>query len=168
MNARLPTWVSNSILVCLLIFLILFAVVSFENHNLREAYERLQSPSNFSFATIQEISRIKNRFPIVYQCHYTFAMPDGKLAESSETIPYSIYKKLKLGDPIQIYRMETLLFGRKTALSKIVENNEVPPLIDNLERFFRGGLLFFTFVGLFVFLFRVLGSRFQTYLFLQK
>jgi hypothetical protein len=168
MSHRLPIWVSNTIFICFIFILSVYALLSFESQKLKQAYIKLPSPLNASFATIQEISRVKNRYPIVYQCHYVFSLQDGSLSEASETIPYKIYKKLKLGDPIEIYRKEILLFGRKIALSKISENDEVPPLIENLERFFRGGVAFFAIlVGLST-LFRAWGLQFQTYLSQRK
>jgi hypothetical protein len=163
MSHRLPIWVSNTILLCFTFISLVFVVVHFENAKLKREFSLLPKQTNAGFATIQEISRARNQYPIIYQCHYSFSLQDGSLAEASETIPYIIYKKLKLGDPIEIYRMETYLFGRKIALSKISENDEQPPLIENLERFFRGGVFFFAIISCLSILFRVLGSRFQTY-----
>ncbi len=168
MSPRLPIWVSNTIFLCFVFMASTYAIVNFESNKLKLAYARLPSPYNTSFATIQEISRVKNRFPINYQCQYVFSLYDGTLAEASETIPYSIYKKLKLGDPVEIYRKEINLFGRKIALSKIRENEEVPPLIENLERFFQAGAIFFAVLAVLAILFRVLGLRFQTYLSQKK
>jgi len=146
----------------------MYAILSFENKKLKLAYIQLPSPLNSSFASIQEISRVKNRYPIIYQCHYVFSLQDGTLIEASETIPYSIYKKLKLGDPIEIYRKEVSVFGRKVALSKISENEEIPPLLENLERFFRGGISFFAIMVGISTLLRAWGLQFQTYLSQKK
>ncbi len=168
MSPRLPIWVSNVVFISFIFMACLYAVVSYENKKLKLAFAHLPSTYNAGFATVQEISRVKNRFPIVYQCNYVFALQDGSLAEASETIPYSIYKKLKLGDPIEIYRTDVSLFGRKIALSKIRENNETPPLVENLERFFRGGLAFFAVLVGLATLFRAWGLQFQTYLSLKK
>lgn len=168
MSPRLPIWVSNTIFLCFVFMACIYAVVNFESKKLKLAYEGLPSPYNTSFATIHEISRVKNRFPIIYQCQYVFSLYDGTLAEASETIPYTIYKKLKLGDPVEIYRKEVNLFGRRIALSKIRENEEVPPLIENLERFFQAGAIFFGLLAFLSLIFRVLGPRSQTYLSQKK
>ena len=163
MSPRLPIWVSNTILVCFLFVSIVYTLIAYESKYLKQAYSELPNPYNSSFATIQEITKVKNSYPITYQCHYAFSLQNGILAESAETIPYSIYKKLKLGDPIEIYRKEITLFGRKIALSKIGDNNQTPPLIDNLERYFRGAVAFFAIMAGLAALFRVWGLQFQTY-----
>ncbi|WP_246051961.1 hypothetical protein [Leptospira idonii] len=150
----------------------MYVLIYSEISKLRSEYKHLSDPGSASkyssFATIQEISRIKNSFPIIYQCHYSFALENGALMESSETIPYDIYKKLKLGDSIEISRKETSLFGRKIALSKIKANEETPPLIENLERFFRGALSVFTILAGLSLLFRAWGLQSRSYLSQQK
>ncbi|TGN14541.1 hypothetical protein [Leptospira ilyithenensis] len=163
MVSRIPIWVANTVLTSFLFFCIMFFVVSNENRKLHLAYNRLNDPHYANFATIQEIIRVKNKFPILYQCHYTFFLENGTLVESSESIPYEIYKKLKLGDSIQIASIETSFFGRKLALSKIKNNTETPPLLENLERFFRGGVALFAILSGLSLLFRAWGLKSRTY-----
>ncbi|GBF51899.1 hypothetical protein LPTSP4_34370 [Leptospira ryugenii] len=123
----------------------------------------LENLGNLSFAVVQEIGRVKNKFPIQYECHYSFSLKNGQLAESSEVIPYSIYRKLKLGDSIQIYRKEMTVFGRKIAVSKIKENDEVSTPLIHLERFFRGAVAYFAVLIGLATLFRAWGLQFRTY-----
>lgn len=163
MSKRIPIWVANTVFVSFIVISLFYVVVRIENQKIKNEHISLISPQNQSFGSIQELSRIKNQFPIAYQCNYIFGLSDGNLFEATERIPYSIYKKLKLGDSIEIYRKEIRVFGRMTAISKAKGSLEIPPYLDNLERFFRIALTYFLLLTGLSILFRAWGLLSQTY-----
>lgn len=168
MTPRISVWISNSVFVSFLVLSIFYSVVHFENLTLREESTKLVDESNRSFARVQELSRIKNQFPIAYQCHYSFGLSNGSLFESTEKIPYSIYKKLRLGDSIQIYKKEIWILGKRTAISRIMGNDEPLPLLENLEKYFKYSFFYFLVLTVVFLTLRVSGWLFRIYPSQQK
>ncbi len=163
MSKRIPIWVANTVFVSFVVVSILYVTVRTQNQKLKHEYKHLKIAENSSFGSIQELSRIKRQFPIAYECNYVFGLSTGNLFEATEKIPYSIYKKLKLGDSIEIFRKEVSIFGRTSAITTIKGNEETPPFLDNLERFFRIGLVYFLILTGLSLLFRAWGLLSQTY-----
>lgn len=163
MSPRISVWISNSVFVSFLVISILYSLIHLENKSLQKESSSLINEKNRSFARVQELSRVKNQFPIAYQCHYNFGLSDGSLFESTERIPYSIYKKLRLGDSIEIYKKELMILGKQTAISRILGNDEPLPLLENLEKYFRYSFYYFFVLTIFLFFLRVSEWLFQTY-----
>ncbi|TGM77852.1 hypothetical protein EHQ99_16055 [Leptospira bouyouniensis] len=163
MTPRISIWISNSVLISFLVVSILYSIVHVENKSLRNESSSLIEEKNRSFARVQELSRVKNEFPIAYQCHYNFGLSDGSLFESTEKIPYSIYKRLRLGDSIEIYKKELRILGKQTAISRIMGNDEPLPLLENLEKYFKYSFYYFLALTTVLFSIRVLGWLFRTY-----
>ncbi|PJZ36227.1 hypothetical protein EHQ96_02110 [Leptospira levettii] len=143
MTPRISVWISNSVFVSFFVISIFYSLIYYENSFLKEESTSLINEKNRSFARVQELSRIKNQFPIAYQCHYNFGLSDGSLYESTERIPYSIYKRLRLGDSIEIYKKELRILGKPTAISRIMGNEEPLPLLENLEKYFKFSFYYF-------------------------
>ncbi|TGL62499.1 hypothetical protein EHQ62_14360 [Leptospira jelokensis] len=168
MTPRTSVWISNSVFVSFLVLTLFYSLVHFENLSLREESTQLVDEKHRSFARVQELSRIKNQFPIAYQCHYSFGLSNGSLFESTEKIPYSIYKKLRLGDSIEIYKKEIWILGKKTAISRIMGNDEPLPLLENLEKYFQYSFYYFLALTVVFLTIRVSGWLFQIYPSQQK
>ncbi|TGM79222.1 hypothetical protein EHR04_00480 [Leptospira levettii] len=143
MTPRISVWISNSVFVSFFVISIFYSLIYYENSFLKKESTSLINEKNRSFARVQELSRIKNQFPIAYQCHYNFGLSDGSLYESTERIPYSIYKRLRLGDSIEIYKKELRILGKPTAISRIMGNEEPLPLLENLEKYFKFSFYYF-------------------------
>lgn len=168
MSPRIPVWIANSVLVSFLVISLFYSLVHFENNYLKSETATLNEEKNRSFAIVQELSRVKNQFPIAYQCHYSFGLSNGSLYEITERIPYSIYKRLRLGDTIEVYKREIGIFGKQTAISRIKGNEEPLPLLENLEKYFQYGFVYLlVLVGLTV-IFRVWGLLSRIYPSQQK
>lgn len=168
MAPRIPVWIANSVLVSFLVISLFYSLVHFENNYLKSETATLNEEKNRSFAIVQELSRVKNQFPIAYQCHYSFGLSNGSLYEITERIPYSIYKRLRLGDTIEVYKREIGIFGKQTAISRIKGNEEPLPLLENLEKYFQYGFVYLlVLVGLTV-IFRVWGLLSRIYPSQQK
>ncbi|TGM32035.1 hypothetical protein EHQ91_17110 [Leptospira biflexa] len=163
MSPRISVWISNSVFISFFAVSILYSLVYFENNSLREESSSLIDEKNRSFARVQELSRIKNQFPIAYQCHYNFGLSDGSLFESTEKIPYSIYKRLRLGDTIEIYKKELRSLGKQTAISRIMGNEEPLPLLENLEKYFKYSFYYFFALTSVLLTIRVSGWLFRIY-----
>ncbi|TGK82810.1 hypothetical protein EHQ23_16090 [Leptospira bourretii] len=168
MSPRISVWISNSVFVSFAVIALFYSLVHFENAHLQLETKTLNEERNRSFAIVQELSRVKNQFPIAYQCHYTFGLSNGSLYEITERIPYSIYKRLRLGDTIEVYKKEIRIFGKQTAISRIKGNEEPLPLLENLERYFQYGFVYLLVLVGVTFLIRVLGLLSQTYPSQQK
>ncbi|MGE8722888.1 hypothetical protein ACO2KH_17135 [Leptospira terpstrae] len=168
MSPRIPVWIANSVFVSFLVISLFYSLVHFENNYLKSETATLNEEKNRSFAIVQELSRVKNQFPIAYQCHYSFGLSNGSLYENTERIPYSIYKRLRLGDTIEVYKREIGIFGKQTAISRIKGNEEPLPLLENLEKYFQYGFIYLlVLVGLTV-IFRVWGLLSRIYPSQQK
>lgn len=168
MSPRIPIWIANSVFVSFLVISLFYSLVHFENNYLKSETATLNEEKNRSFAIVQELSRVKNQFPIAYQCHYSFGLSNGSLYEITERIPYSIYKRLRLGDTIEVYKREIGIFGKQTAISRIKGNEEPLPLLENLEKYFQYGFVYLlVLVGLTV-IFRVWGLLSRIYPSQQK
>ncbi|TGK86382.1 hypothetical protein EHQ31_08065 [Leptospira montravelensis] len=168
MSPRVSVWITNAVFLSFIVVSLFYSLVHFENQNLKTETANLNEEKNRSFAIVQELSRVKNQFPIAYQCHYSFGLSNGSLHEITERIPYSIYKKLRLGDTIQVYKKEIRIFGKQTAISRIKGNEEPLPLLENLERYFQYGFIYLLVLVGFTFIVRVLGLLSQTYPSRQK
>ncbi|TGM77617.1 hypothetical protein EHR01_08385 [Leptospira mtsangambouensis] len=168
MSPRISVWISNSVFVSFAVIALFYSLVHFENSHLQFETKTLNEERNRSFAIVQELSRVKNQFPIAYQCHYSFGLSNGSLYEITERIPYSIYKRLRLGDTIEVYKKEIRIFGKQTAISQIKGNEEPLPLLENLERYFQYGFVYLLVLVGVTSLFRVLGLLSQTYPSQQK
>ncbi|MCG6142340.1 hypothetical protein [Leptospira mtsangambouensis] len=168
MSPRISVWISNSVFVSFAVIALFYSLVYLENSQLQSATKTLNEERNRSFAIVQELSRVKNQFPIAYQCHYSFGLSNGSLYEITERIPYSIYKRLRLGDTIEVYKKEIKIFGKQTAISRIKGNEESLPLLENLERYFQYGFVYLLVLVGVTFLIRVLGLLSQTYPSQQK
>ncbi len=116
----------------MLVWTILFAIVAFENSNLKSKFSTLEQGHNLGFGYVQELTKrpIKNTF--AYLVTYSFNSSTGVLFISNELIDYELYKKMRLGDSIEIYRKEVNILGQSSAISKIKSNSEAPPLLENL------------------------------------
>ncbi|MCG6146241.1 hypothetical protein [Leptospira bandrabouensis] len=168
MSPRVSVWITNAIFLSFIVVSLFYSLVYFENQNLIIETANLNEERNRSFAIVQELSRVKNQFPIAYQCHYSFGLSNGSLHEITERIPYSIYKKLRLGDTIQVYKKEIRTFGKLTAISRIKGNEEPLPLLENLERYFRYGFIYLLVLVGVTLVIRALGLLSQTYPSQQK
>ncbi|PJZ83351.1 hypothetical protein [Leptospira harrisiae] len=168
MSPRISVWIANSVFVSFAVITLFYSLVHFENSKLQSETKTLNEEKNRSFAIVQELSRVKNQFPIAYQCHYSFGLSNGSLFEITERIPYSIYKRLRLGDTIEVYKREIKIFGKQTAISQIKGNEEPLPLLENLERYFQYGFIYLLVLVGVTFFFRVLGLLSQTYPSQQK
>ncbi|PJZ44171.1 hypothetical protein EHQ30_11420 [Leptospira brenneri] len=168
MSPKISVWISNSVFISFIVISLLYSLVHFENSYLKSETLTLSTEKNRSFAIVQELSRVKNQFPIAYQCHYSFGLSNGSLYEITERIPYSIYKRLRLGDTIEVYKKEIRIFGRQTAISQIRGNEEPLPLLENLERYFLYGFIYLLALVGITSIFRVLGLLSRTYPSQQK
>ncbi|MBM9547487.1 hypothetical protein JWG40_10710 [Leptospira sp. 201903074] len=168
MSPRIPVWIANSVFVSFIVISLFYSLVYFENSYLKSQTTTLNEEKNRSFAIVQELSRVKNQFPIAYQCHYSFGLSNGSLFEITERIPYSIYKKLRLGDTIEVYKREIRIFGKQTAISRIKGNEEPLPLLENLERYFQYGFIYLLVLVVLTLVIRVLGLLSRTYPSQQK
>ncbi|MCW7482925.1 hypothetical protein [Leptospira kanakyensis] len=168
MSPKISVWISNSVFISFIVISLLYSIVHFENSYLKSETLTLSTEKNRSFAIVQELSRVKNQFPIAYQCHYSFGLSNGSLYEITERIPYSIYKRLRLGDTIEVYKKEIRIFGKQTAISQIRGNDESLPLLENLERYFLYGFVYLLVLVGVTLLTRVLGLLSRIYPSKQK
>ncbi|TGL88289.1 hypothetical protein EHQ68_10730 [Leptospira congkakensis] len=156
MSPRISVWIANSVFLSFIVISLFYSLVHFQNSYLKSETTTLIGERNRSFAIVQELSRVKNQFPIAYQCHYSFGLSNGSLYEVTERIPYSIYKRLRLGDTIEVYKKEVKIFGKQTAISQIRGNAEPLPLLENLERYFLYGFIYLLVLVAVTLLIRVL------------
>ncbi|TGK83074.1 hypothetical protein EHQ24_07110 [Leptospira noumeaensis] len=168
MSPKISVWISNSVFISFIVISLFYSLVHFENSYLKSETQTLTTEKNRSFAIVQELSRVKNQFPIAYQCHYSFGLSNGSLFEITERIPYSIYKRLRLGDTIEVYKKEIRIFGKQTAISQIRGNEEPLPLLENLERYFLYGFIYLLVLAGVSLPIRVLGLLSRTYPSQQK
>lgn len=168
MSPRISVWITNSVFVSFIVISLFYSFVHFENRYLKFETASLNEERNRSFAIVQELSRVKNQFPIAYQCHYSFGLSNGSLFEITERIPYSIYKRLRLGDTIEVHKKEIKIFGKQTAISRIRGNEEPLPLLENLEKYFQYGFIYLLVLVGVTLIIRVLGLLSRTYPSLQK
>lgn len=132
MNQKISNWVFNVTSWTLLVWTILFALVAIENSNLKRQFSKLEHFQNLGFGYVQELTKRPTKSTFLYLVTYSFNSNSGLLFVSNELINYDLYKKMRLGDSIEIYRQEAKVFGQSSAISKIKSNEETPPLLENL------------------------------------
>lgn len=132
MNRKTIHWIFVVSTGTLVAWSLLFSLVFIENQSLSEKFSKLEQSKNLSFGYVQELTKRPIKGTFAYLVTYSFNSSSGKQFVSNELIDYDLYKKMRLGDSIQIFQLETKLFGKSSSLSKIKGNSEPPPHLENL------------------------------------
>jgi len=121
-------------------WVVLWVLVSKEESLLEKEYAEILSPSNQSFGYIQELSKKSSKNDLIFELTYVFKGASGTSYNALESIPFDMYKKLKLGDSLMIYRREIAVFGKVVGISRIPGNPNPPPLLSTTLLFLQSGM----------------------------
>lgn len=115
--------------------------VGYEKKYLESVEKDLDSPSNRSFAVLQEFQTGGKKF--------TYEVSDewGKVHEVTEVVDEASARKLRVGDTIPVLRKSVHIFGKQTMLSRIISNSNKPQSFEILQNITFYSIFFFGLVS---------------------
>ncbi|MDV6236413.1 hypothetical protein CH379_012325 [Leptospira ellisii] len=126
----------------LLFFFPFYLRISSENRHLDEVYHRLREPGETVFGTLTESVRVEKSGRRAYVVSYRVPDETGKLHEITEQVDENLYRRLRVGDSIEVRRRTFETFGKIRVLARIKKNSLFVNDFDFMETFSLTGLCF--------------------------
>lgn len=122
----------------LVVFSFLWLWVNSEAKYINQILDDLETPSNKSFGVIQEHQSSGNKFTIQVADEW------GRVHEVSESVDETTSRKFRVGDSVPVYRKTGFVFGKKTLIANIIDNERLSRSLQTLENILLLGIAFFS------------------------